>query len=79
MCHPLWAQRRLSLVNPPNASAVRCSGRFDSAAAANEMVLALLIALYGGLQAVCQNKDCSEVMREAMALMSSAKHSAWSV
>ncbi len=79
MCHPVWAQRRLSLVNPTNGSAVRCSGRFDSAAAANEVVLALLIALYGGLQAVCQDKNCSEAMREAMALMSSAKHSAWRV
>ncbi len=75
----MWTRRSLSLVNPTNGSAVRCIGRFDSAAAANEMVLALLIALYGGLQAVCQDKSCSEAMREAMALMSSAQHSAWRV
>ncbi len=57
---------------------MRCHGQFDSAAAAYEVILGMVITLYGSMQAVCEN-GCADVMREAMAMMGSAMHSAWRV
>ena len=76
LCHPLWLKRNVSLVNPRNGTAVRCYGDFDTAGAANEVILGLAVMLYSGMQAVCKG-DCSDVMSQAMAAMSSTPHSAW--
>ena len=67
----------MSLIKPSNGTAVRCYGDFDTAGAANEVVLGLTVMLYGGMQAACEGR-CSEKMRDAMAAMSSTSHSAWS-
>jgi hypothetical protein len=80
VCHPLWLKRQLTLINPKNSTPVRCYGEFDAAAAANEVILGLVVMLYSGMQAVCADPDgCAEIMRSAMAMMSSTRHSAWSV
>lgn len=77
LCHPLWAKRNMSLINPTNGSALRCYGEFDTSAAANEVILGLMVMLYSGVQATCTN-NCSAVMREVMNAMSDAHHNAWS-
>ena len=67
----------MSLINPTNGTALRCYGEFDTSAAANEVILGLMVMLYSGVQATCTN-NCSAVMREAMNAMSDAQHNAWS-
>ncbi len=79
LCHPLWTRRNVSLINPTNGTALRCYGEFDTSAAANEVILGLMVMLYTGIQAICTNENgCSPVMREVMNFMSDSKHSTWS-
>jgi hypothetical protein len=68
----------MSLINSGNGTAVRCYGNFDTAGAANEVVLGLTVMLYSGMQAVCSKGECSNLLSEAMAAMSRTAHSAWS-
>jgi hypothetical protein len=77
LCHPLWVKRNVSLINSRNGTAVRCYGDFDAASAANEVILGLTVMLYSGLQSVCAG-ECSNMLSEAMAAMSSTAYSAWS-
>jgi hypothetical protein len=80
VCHPLWLNRQISPINPTNGTPVRCYGNFDAAAAANEVILGLMVMLYSGMQAVCANREsCADIMRTTMAMMSDSQHSAWSV
>jgi hypothetical protein len=77
LCHPLWLIRNTTLIDPRNGTALRCFGEFDTSAAASEVILGLMVMLYGGLQAVCSN-NCTVLLREAMTFMSNSKYSAWS-
>jgi hypothetical protein len=71
-------KRNVSLINPGNGTAVRCHGDFDTAGAANEVVLGLTVMLYSGVQAVCSKGECLDMLSDAMAVMSRTAHSAWS-